>query len=122
MTEQKKAYPIKHLVNWYIGNHCSRKCFDKMDKLEEHQTKLLEFAEKNQKLQMTHRDFLDLFNNHITICTLDESFKQKSIGWKLFTVLQRTQNYNSDEIIVKDKIITTKSSPLEQPKPGCIIC
>ncbi len=70
-----------------------------MDRLRDHQDKLLQFSEKNKNLKMTHREFLELFNNHMTLCTLDEGFKRKHIDWKLFTMLQDTPNYDSDKIM-----------------------
>jgi len=100
---EKKEYHIKRLVNWYFGNYCSRKCFDKKERLFDHYNKLMSFADKNQNLKMTHSDFLQLFNENMTLCTLDKSFKRKSISWKLFERLQDSPNYNSDKIIVENK-------------------
>ena len=119
---EKKEYPILHLVNWYFGNYCMRKCFDKEERLQDHHEKLTEFAKKNPALKMTHRDFLDLFNNDMKICTLDNSFKMKTVGWKLFTLLQRTPNYDSDKIIVEKGTVKTRTSPLEEPRARCKVC
>lgn len=118
----KKKCSILHLTNWYFGNYCTRKCFDKDERLQEHYEKLSEFAKKNPALQITHREFLDLFNNHISLCTLDPSFKQKTIGWKLFTILQSTPNYDSDKITVEKGIVKTHTGSLEEPKARCKIC
>lgn len=122
MIKEKKAYPIQHIVNWYFGNYCARKCFDKCTKLREHYSKLNEFAEKNPNLKMTHKEFLELFNNHMTICTLDDDFKRKMIGWKLFRILQQTPNYDSDKIIVEEGILKTREGLLEKPVQDCMIC
>ena len=119
---EKKEYPIKHLVNLYFGNHCTRKCFDKEERLYDHHMKLLDFAEKNPNLKMTHADFLDLFNDEVKICTLEDSFKRKMISWKLFERLQDTPNYNSDDIIVKDNVVQTKNGLLEKPVVRCKMC
>ena len=120
--EEKKPYPIKNIVNWYVANYCERKCFDKVERIMEHREKLLKFVEKNPKLQMTHRKFLELFNEHMMICTLEDSFKKRSVGWKMFEILQNTPNYNCDEIIVRNKIVMTKNGYLPKPVNSCIIC
>ena len=118
----KKEYPILHLVNWYYGNYCARKCFDKMDRLSDHHNKMLDFARKNPTLKMTHKDFLQLFNNHINLCTLHDSFKRRAIFWKMFTDLQNTENYDSDKIIVENKRLKLIDGDLEKPKQKCEIC
>ena len=112
MTTEKKPYPLRQIVNWYFGNHCARKCFDKDERLQEHHQKLMLFVEKNPNLVITHRQFLDLFNNHMTLCSLDENFKRRSIGWKLFERLQATPNYDSDLMIIDGNKIKRKDSPL----------
>ena len=119
---EKKEYPIRNLVNWYFGNYCSRKCFDDLDRLVDHRDKLQEFAKKNPKLKMTHREFLELFNNHMKICTLDDSFKRKAIFWKMFTVLQKTPNYKSEDMMIKNGKIETKKGPLDKPESSYCMC
>jgi len=122
MQKEKKPYPIKGIINWYIGNYCERKCFDKPDRILEHREKLLTFAEKNPNLTMRHKEFLDLFNNHMTICTLEDGFKRRSIGWNLFENLQNISDYDSNKIIVKNNSITTKKGNLSKPVYDCTIC
>lgn len=119
---EKKSYPIQHLVNWYFGNYCVRKCFDKDDQLRDHHQKLMMLAEKNPSLKMTHRDFLEMFNNEMKICTLDDSFKRKTIGWKLFTILQDTPNYDSNMIMVKKGIVQRNDGALQKPVSRCNLC
>ncbi len=118
---EKKAYPLRQIVNWYWGNYCTRKCFDKEERLRDHSQKLQLFVEKNPNLLMTHRQFLDLFHEQMSICTLDESFKRRSIGWKLFERLQATPNYDSDLMVVEEGWIKRKDGELAKPKycPAC---
>ena len=99
-----------------------RKCFDKTDRIGDHAAKLDEFARKNPGLKLTHRDFLDLFNNEMTVCTLSDSFKRKMVGWKLFTILQDTPGYNGDEVVVENGVVKTKTGFLEKPVSRCEIC
>ncbi len=121
MAKSPQKYPFQHLVNWYFGNYCTRKCFDKDERLGEHYKKLQTIAEKNPLVLMTRRDFLDLFNDHLKICTLEENFKRRYIGWKLFERLKATPNYDSDKIIMKDNRIKTTNGELEKPQycPTC---
>ncbi len=119
---EKKEYPIMNIVNWYIGNYCARKCFDNLEKLADHRKKLRVFAEKNKTLKITHKEFLKLFNDHMTICTLDGTFKRKVIFWKAFVDLQNTPNYDSDKIILKGKKLERVDEPLENPVEKCLIC
>ena len=122
MPEEKKKYPIQHVVNWYYGNYCARKCFDNDERLSDHWEKLQLIVEKNKSLQITHHDFLTLFNNHFKICSLEDSFKRKMVSWKLMTVLQRTPEYDPDQIIVENGMLKTKTGFLPKPKLGCQTC
>lgn len=121
MANPTKKYPIKHLVNWYYGNYCVRKCFDKEERLFQHGEWLQEFARKHKGLTMTHKAFLELFHNHMSLCNLNDSFKRRSIGWKLFERLQDTPNYDSDKVIVEGGRIKTTDGELEPPR-RCLAC
>jgi len=118
---EKHEHPIKSLVHWYFGNYCTRKCFDNDEKLHDHYTKLINFAEKNPQLRMTHHDFLWLFSNEMKICTLEDSFKRKMIGWKLFERLKDTPNYDSDKIIVENNVVKKRDGDLDKPV-RCSVC
>ena len=118
---EKKEYPIRQLVNWYFGNYCSRKCFDTEERLFDHQQKLMDFAEQNKNLKMTDADFLQFFNEHMIVCTLQDSFKKKMVSWKLFEKLKDTPNYDSDKIIVEHNTIKMTDGLLEKPV-CCALC
>lgn len=119
---EKGRYPIRRLVNWYFANHCTRKCFDDNSKLHDHYNKLMDFAEKSSDVTMTHKSFLNIFNDHTNICTLHDSFKRRSIGWKLFMLLQHTPEYDSNKIVVKNKLVQTMDGQLPKPRPPCQLC
>ena len=86
-----KKYPVSRIVHWYFGNYCAIKCHDKEEQLFECQQKLEEFAEKCNVL-MTHQEFLDLFENHITICRLPKEERRKYIALKTFAILQQEKH------------------------------
>ncbi len=121
-VKPKNDYPIQHILNWYFGNYCTRKCFDNDTLLRDHYGKLMLFAEKNPNLKMTHKEFLSLFNKEMTICTLSPSFKKKLVSWKLFRIFQDTANYESDKIIVEGKRVKRFDGELEKPVIKCKIC
>lgn len=82
VTQQKKEYSIQHLVNWYFGNYCVKKCHDDDKILEDHWDKLQEFAKKSPNLKMTHKEFIEFFARHITICIFDYKERKRMPSWK----------------------------------------
>lgn len=98
MSNSTKKYSVRHLVNWYYGNYCTRKCFDKEERLLRHGQWLQDFAKKHQNLMMTHKEFLDLFHNQMPLCALEEGFKKRPVFWKLFEKLLRIEEYDSDKV------------------------
>ena len=96
---EKKAYPVSHVVNWYYGNFCARKCFDKEERLFECWTKLRAFADNNKDLKIRHKEFKDLFDeDHIKICKLSPGFRRKSISWKQFEYFSRDSDFDPDKL------------------------
>ena len=89
--------------------------------MSQHGEWLQDFALKHNGLTMTHKEFLILFHDHMTLCTLEDSFKRRSIGWKLFERLQDTPNYDSDKIVVESDRIKTTEGELE-PARRCLAC
>ena len=81
---------------------------------------LQEFAE-SINLDPDPQRILILFYDHMTLCTLNDSFKRRSIGWKLFERLKATPNYGGDKIVVENGRIKTIEGELEQPR-GCLAC
>lgn len=75
---------ICHLINWYKRVHCRRKCYSNNNQLKECSLKLDYFIAKNPKLEMTRKEFLHLFNNHMKVCILSEKEKRRYVTWKEF--------------------------------------
>lgn len=80
----KKAYKIHHLVNWFFGNYCARKCYEDCGQQYICWKKLQEFAGKCKDLELRHKEFLDLFCNEIKICRLPPKERRKPMFWKEF--------------------------------------
>lgn len=98
-TKPKKPYPISNVVNWYYGNYCTRKCFNKPERISECWDKLLDFAHKSKGLEITHKDFKDMMaSGDISICKLKRGFKEKTISWSQFETFQREENFDPDRI------------------------
>jgi len=75
-------------VNWYKNIHCLRKCYLNKKQRKECSAKFDMFITKNPSLKMKRKEFLDLFNNHLTICVLPEKEKRGYISWKQFKIIQ----------------------------------
>ncbi|MBI5390467.1 hypothetical protein HZB02_03190 [Candidatus Woesearchaeota archaeon] len=77
------GYKIQHLVNWFHGNYCTRKCSDEIEKQHEHWEKLQELARRLDGVEMTHAAFLSMMRSDKTICDLsDDEWKQRKWSWK----------------------------------------
>ena len=75
-------------VNWYKNIHCLRKCYLNKAQRKECSAKFDMFIARNPGLKMKREEFLDLFNDHLTICVLPEKEKRGYIGWKQFKIIQ----------------------------------
>ena len=79
----KKPAKIQHLVNWFYGNYCARKCYDEIGKQREHWDKLQDLAKRMEGAKMTHSEFLNMIRSDKTICDLsDEEWKKRNFSWK----------------------------------------
>jgi hypothetical protein len=96
--KEKKPYPVTHVVNWYYGNFCTRKCFNKEERLSGCWDQLQEFASKNNGLKIRHKEFKDLFdNNHIKICLLKPNFRRRTVGWTQMESWRRESDFDPDK-------------------------
>ena len=97
--KEKKPCPIRSIVNWYYCNFCTRKCFNKKERLFECWTKLQDFASKNNDLRIRYKEFKDIFDSgHIKICKLGYEFRRKTVGWKQFEGWLRESNFDADKM------------------------
>ena len=80
--EEKREYKIQHLVNWYFGNYCVKKCHDDLEIQKNHWEQLQEFARKNPHLQMTHKEFMEFFAKDMTICKFGYVERRRMPSWK----------------------------------------
>lgn len=69
---------------WYQKKHCYRKCYANKKQRQTCKMKMKIFASKNPELEMTKKEFLNLFNNHIQICILPNKEKREYISWERF--------------------------------------
>ena len=78
-------YPIQRVVNWYYGNFCTRKCFNKEERLMDCHKKFQLLVNQNKGLMITHKEFKDLLDSDdIKICKLKYNFRKRTVGWKQF--------------------------------------
>lgn len=82
VLKERKPYSIKHLVNWYFGNYCVKKCYGVEKIQKDHWEKLQDFAAKNPDLLMTHREFIEFFAKDMAICKFDYQERKRMPTWK----------------------------------------
>lgn len=87
-----KEKTITELTNWYQKTHCQRKCHNCSTQRKTCKIKFDMFTSKNPNLAMKRKDFLNLFNNHMTICILPQKQKEQYITWQEFKNQIKTNN------------------------------
>jgi RNA-directed DNA polymerase len=75
---------ICYHVRWYKRVHCYRKCYLNGKQRKDCANKFKQFLSANPVLEMNRGEFIDLFNNHMTICILPEQEKRNFVSWKEF--------------------------------------
>ncbi len=69
---------ISH-IEWYKRTNCARKCHVNPDQRKECRKKFELFASQTSSLEMTRKEFVDMFNNHLSICVLPEEEKRRIV-------------------------------------------
>ncbi len=93
-----KRYPLQRIVNWYHGNFCTRKCFNKEGRIFECHLKFQQFVDSNKNLLMTHKEFKDLLDNDdIKICKLKTNFRKRIVRWFQFEKWLRDPEFDPDK-------------------------
>lgn len=91
-------YPIQRVINWYVGNFCTRKCFNKERRLIDCHEKFDLFKKANKGLMITHKEFKDLIDNdHIKICKLKHNFRKRTVGWNQFERWLKDTKFDPDK-------------------------
>ncbi len=81
-----KKKSITYFIDWYKRTNCFRKCYLNKNQRQECRVKLQQFAAKSAETQFTKNEFLKLFNNHTSICTLPDKEKRRPVSWREFKV------------------------------------
>lgn len=69
-----------------------------MERISECWEKLLDFANKNRNLKISHKEFKDLFDNDdIKICKLKPKFRKRTIFWKEFERLSKDPDFDPNK-------------------------
>jgi hypothetical protein len=93
-----KKYPIQRIINWYYGNFCTRKCFNKEERIFDCHLKFQQFLDKNQGLMMTHKEFKDILDNDdLKICKLKPNFKKRVVNWFQFERWLKDPTFDPDK-------------------------
>lgn len=89
-----KSKSILQLIRWYQQTNCFRKCYFAKRQREQCRIKFEHFAATQPLLKMKRKDFLDIFNNYLTICVLPEKEKLNYLSWEKFKIIKRGQTKN----------------------------
>ena len=93
-----KQYHVQRVVNWYYGNFCTRKCFNKEERLKDCQEKLQQFADADKGMMITHKLFKDLIDSgDLKICRLGINFRRRTVGWGQFERWQEDESFDPDK-------------------------
>ena len=84
VKSKNKTKRIIHHVKWYQKVNCYRKCVFNPSQRKECSRKFDLFISQNPNLEMKRKEFIDLFNNHLSICILPEEEKRKFVSWREF--------------------------------------
>ncbi len=84
VRSKHKKRNLAHLAYWYKKTNCYRKCYVYPDQRKICSLKFDRLVSQHPTLQMTQKEFLHLFNNHMTICVLPEKEKRKFVSWSEF--------------------------------------
>ena len=79
-----KKKSICYFIEWYHKTNCLRKCYFNKTQRMKCRIKFQILAARNPDMQLTKKEFLDLFHNHINICALPDKEKKRFISWKEF--------------------------------------
>jgi hypothetical protein len=94
-----KRYPVRRVVNWYYGNFCTRKCFNKEERLRDCWEKLQRFANAGKGLMITHKCFKELIDNDcLLVCKLGSNFRRRTVGWGQFEKWLKEESFDPDKL------------------------
>jgi len=85
---RKPKPPIIKAINTYVGNQCTRKCFNHLKIVEDCQRKFDELAKSFGENEISVSEFFRLMNSGaIKICKLSPEKRRKVVIWKQFEYL-----------------------------------
>ena len=77
IRSKTKKKNVCHIINWYRKTQCFRKCYFNKKQRKECHKKFKYFISNNPNLELKKGEFIDLFNNHMSICILSEKEKKQ---------------------------------------------
>jgi len=81
--KQKKNTAIGKAINVYMGNYCSRKCFNHHDIIGECSQKFDALRKSMSTVDISFKEFNDMMKNaEIKICKLDYDDRIRYVSWK----------------------------------------
>ncbi len=84
VKSKNRAKNICHHIDWYKRTHCHRKCYFNPAQRMVCANKFDTLISRNPMLEMKQKEFIQTFNNYMTICVLPDKEKWQYITWKEF--------------------------------------
>lgn len=73
-----KRHKAKHVLNWFYGNICVKKCYGDIEKQRSHYEAMKKIIEGNEDYLITHKMFIWVMRNKHKICDITEEEFRKS--------------------------------------------
>lgn len=86
-SKNRKKNVFYHL-KWYQQTHCLGKCYFNKNQRKECWRKFDFFQSHNPEMKIKRQDFINLFNDHLTICVLPEKEKIRYISREQFKMIK----------------------------------
>ncbi|EKD71758.1 MAG: hypothetical protein ACD_46C00105G0003 [uncultured bacterium] len=71
-------YKASHIINWFYGNICTRKCYYNTEKQRECHDKMVNMILGKESLLVSHKIFIKAVRQKYKICDLSENDFNKS--------------------------------------------
>lgn len=67
-----------HVLNWFYGNICTKKCYDDLDKQKRCNDKMKKMIKEYEDYLIYHKTFIDVVREKHKICNISEKLFKRS--------------------------------------------
>ena len=73
-----KPHKTLHVLNWFYGNICTRKCYSDVEKQLRCKDKMLEIIKGHENYMITHKMFIKVMREKHNVCDISEELFRRS--------------------------------------------